>query len=254
MPAFAGVVAGVSLHLFDGPFATIDGQRHNIPDCCERLMVWLALRRCWVDRCVAAGVLWPTVDDRRAAGNLRSALWRLRGAGLDLVESTPSSLALHADVTVDVHVASDWAQRIIGGGACDDDVRLVPWFSAATSLMSGWQDDWAILERERLRHRTLHGFEHLSRLLTEAGRHSEAVCVARTLVAADPLRESAQRVLIEALLAARNRPPAARVAEAYLRLHRRTFGVAPSERFRELAARCDDDDALGVRAAAVTAW
>ena len=238
----AGVdlAVGPNLHLFDGPFVTIDGRRHAIPDCCERLMVLLTLRRTWVARSVAAGVLWPLADDRRAAGNLRSALWRLRGAGLELVDTTTSSLTLHADVTVDAHVASDWAQRIIGGQHRDDDLRVVPWFAAATSLLSNWSDDWAILERERLRHRTLHAFEQLSVLLIEADRVADAVKSARTLVAADPLRESAQRALIMTLLAAHDPAGAMRVAETYRELHRRVFGVDPSSRLRELVARCAD--------------
>jgi DNA-binding SARP family transcriptional activator len=224
----AGVGARPYLHVFQGPFAIIDGERRNVPESCERLMVWLALRRTCVDRSVTAGVLWPAVPDRRAAGNLRSALWRLRGAGLELVDSNNTSLALRADVIVDAHVAADWAQRLIDGSAPDADVRMVPWFADAISLLPGWDDDWAILERERLRQRTLHAFEQLSRLLCHSARHAEAVRAATKVVAADPLRASAQYTLIQAHLAGGEINNARRVLNAYRTLHRRAFGVDPS--------------------------
>jgi DNA-binding SARP family transcriptional activator len=202
-------------------------------------MVWLALRRSPVDRNVAAGLLWPAVDDRRAAGNLRSALWRLRGAGLELVDCTNTALALRAEVTVDVHIAADWAQRLNAGCPGDGDVRLVPWFAQATNLLSGWDDDWAILERERLRHRTLHAFEQLSRMLRMGGRYTEAVRAAQTVVAADPLRESAQYALIEAHLAAGDVAASRHAVQTYSRLHTRAFGVEPSPRLLGLTSSPD---------------
>ncbi len=225
-----GVGCRPVLHVFKGPFVTVADERRRIPESCERLVVWLALKRSHVDRGVAAGVLWPVVDDRRAAGNLRSALWRLRGAGFDLIESSGSSLALHADVTVDVHIAADWARRMIAGTVSASDLRVVPWFADSIALLSGWDDDWAILERERLRHRMLHAFEYLSRMLCQAGRCTEGLDAARTVVAADPLRETGQLALIEAHLAANDVAASRRVFEAYRKLHRHAFGVDPSPR------------------------
>jgi DNA-binding SARP family transcriptional activator len=221
------------LHLFtgasdEGPYLTVGGVRSDVPECGVRLMVWLALRRSRVDRNLTAGTLWPCVDDRRAAGNLRTALWRLRGCGIELVESDKTSLALRTDVDVDVHIAADWARRVIGGEQRDSDLRIVPWFAAATDLLPGWGDDWVIFERERLRHRTLHAFERLSQLLSAAGQFMESIAAARTVVAADPMRESAQRALVEAHLCAGDIAESHRVLRDYTALHRRVFGVDPS--------------------------
>lgn len=244
-PAMTGTVESGRharcLHLFTGPvrtspFVTADGVHTDVPDSCVRLIVWLALRRTRVDRSLAAGTLWPCVDDRRAAGNLRSALWRLRGTGSDVVDADKTTLALRADVEADVHVAADWAQRIIGGTSRAGDLRIVPWFTDAIDLLAGWDDDWAILERERLRHRTLHAFEQLSRLLCGAGRHAEGIGAARTVVAADPLRESAQRALVQAHLAAGDVTESRRVLDEYTTLHRRVFGVDPSPRLGKVMA------------------
>lgn len=220
----------LAVHMFRGPSVTVGEERCHIPDSAERLIVWLALKRTPADRGVAAGVLWSAVDDHRAAGNLRSALWRLRGAGIDLIESRGSALALHPEVTVDAHRATDWAQRVIAGAHTADDLTIVPWFDDALTLLADWDEDWVILERERLRQRMLHAFEQLSRLLCRAGRLSEGIRAAKAVAAADPLRESAQRALIEAHLAADDYAESRRVLETYSTMHRRAFGVDPSPR------------------------
>ncbi|MGD0604366.1 MAG: hypothetical protein ABSA53_12290, partial [Streptosporangiaceae bacterium] len=73
--------------LFGGPSAVLNGSRVEVPDGSKRLLVFVALSSGKVDRRFAAGSLWPDGSDERAAGNLRSALWRLRCAGIDLVDS-----------------------------------------------------------------------------------------------------------------------------------------------------------------------
>jgi DNA-binding SARP family transcriptional activator len=98
----------------------------------------------------------------------------------------------------------------------------------ALDLLPGWYDDWTILERERLRQRLLRALESLSALLSRAGRHADAVESALAAVCAEPLRESAQRALVEAYLAERNECEARRALCDYRDLLARELGVAPS--------------------------
>src|SRR3954451_14591208 len=97
------------IHLFGGPYVTIDRCRHEVPEGSKRLLAFVALRGCRVERRHAAGALWPVGDDNRAAGNLRSALWRLRGAGIDVMECDKWSLRLAREVRVDVAAVNEWA-------------------------------------------------------------------------------------------------------------------------------------------------
>src|SRR4051812_45273110 len=90
------------VHLLGGPYVTIAGKQHEVPEGSKRLLAFVALRGCRVERRHAAGALWPVGDDNRAAGNLRSALWRLRGAGIDVMECDKWSLRLAREVRVDV--------------------------------------------------------------------------------------------------------------------------------------------------------
>jgi DNA-binding SARP family transcriptional activator len=215
------------LHLFGDPTVTLERRRVDVPQGSRRLLAFVALRRRRVERRYAAGILWPAGDDARAAGNLRSALWRLNVAGIPLLVADKCTLSLRDDVVVDVHVAGDWASRLVGGGAATDDLTLVPWATEALDLLPGWYEDWAVVERERIRQRMLHALEALSRALVAAGRGAHAVEAAMTAVAAEPLRESAQRVLLEAHLAEGNWVEGRRGYELYRQLLWRELGAEP---------------------------
>jgi DNA-binding SARP family transcriptional activator len=215
------------VHLFGGPFVSCGRQRVDVPEGCKRLLVFVALHQGRVERRYAAGALWPVGDDIRAAGNLRSALWRLNGAGIVLLRADKHGLAMRDDVLVDLHLVGAWAARLIRGAASGDDLGLVPWGLDALDLLPGWYDDWALVERERTRQRLLHALEALSRTLAKLGRCAEAVEAAIMAVSAEPLRESAQRTLIEAHLAEGNWVEGRRSFEAYKDLLDRELGAQP---------------------------
>ena len=221
------------IHLIGGLYVTRNGRRTDVPEGCKRLVAFLALRRCRVERCHAAGTLWPSVDDRRAAGNLRSALWRLRGADIDVLEADKRSIGLRQGVAVDVHDVADWASRLVAHHPLPGDLSLSRSLVDALDLLPGCYDDWAIIERERMRQRMLHALEVLSRAMTTMGRYGEAVDAAMTAISVEPLRESAQRALLEAHLAESNLIEARRDFLTYRNLVRRELGVEPSV---ELAA------------------
>ncbi|WP_158293034.1 MULTISPECIES: BTAD domain-containing putative transcriptional regulator [Kribbella] len=215
------------LHLFGEPFVTIGHRRMEVPEGSKRLLVFVALHRCPVDRRHAAGELWPDCDDARASGNLRSALWRLNGTGMALLDADKFTLAIENQLVIDMDVVGEWAARLIDGCAVQADLAVKPWGADALELLPGWYDDWALLERERMRQRLLHALEAQSRQLVLAGRCAEAVEAAMVAVGADPLRESAQRVLIESHLAEGNQIEARRSYETYRRLLHREVGADP---------------------------
>lgn len=87
------------LHLFGGPYVTIGEHRQEVPEGSKRLLAFVALRRTRVERRQVAGALWPFGGDGRAGGNLRSALWRLRGAGIDVMAVDKWALSLNSEVS-----------------------------------------------------------------------------------------------------------------------------------------------------------
>jgi DNA-binding SARP family transcriptional activator len=220
--------------LFGGPYVMLNGTRVEVPDGSKRLLVFVALGAGRVDRRFAAGSLWPVGNDDRAAGNLRSALWRLRCAGIDLVESDKRGLRLRPGTVVDVSLVCDWATRLVDGSATQADLHVVSWRSDAIELLPGWYDDWVIFERERIRQQLLHAMEILSRRLAAAGRCAEAVETAISTVSADPLRESAHRVLIEAYLTEGNLAEGRRAYDRYRAIATRELGVEPGRELTSL--------------------
>lgn len=227
-------VTGVTLHLFGGPFVTVGSRRVGIPEGSKRLLAFVALHGRRVERRFAAGTLWPDGDDLRAAGNLRSSLWRLNRGDEPLIESDKTSLTLREEVVVDARVIGEWANRLIDGCATATDLAVRPGGVDALDLLPGWYEDWALMERERIRQRLLHALEALSDALLRLGRCAEAVEAAMLAATADPLRESAQRALITARLGEGNLVEAKRQFAAYRRLMAAELGIEPHPSMSDL--------------------
>jgi DNA-binding SARP family transcriptional activator len=216
------------VHLFSGPYVTLGTERRDVPEGSKQLLAFVALRRRRVERRQAAGTLWPCGDEERAAGNLRSALWRLRRAGINVLTADKWSLALNGNVLVDLHLTEQWATRLIEGTATGRDLAVSPSVADALDLLPGFYDDWVLMERERVRQRILHALEALSQMLAAVGRFADAIEAAMLATSAEPLRESAQRALIKAHIAEGNLTEARRSYYAYHDLVHRELGVAPS--------------------------
>lgn len=211
------------------------GRVIDLPLSAQRLVAFLALHHRPLRRGYVAGTLWPDVTEERAAGNLRSALWRLRQPGVDLVEATPTHLTLADKVEVDLRLASSLARRVIDLGegaealAVDEDR-----FSA--DVLPDWYDEWVPLERERFRQMRLHALETLCERLAGIGRYGEAVQVGLAAVSGEPLRESAQRALVKAYLAEGNPGEAVRQYRRYRTLLHDELGLEPSPLMQDLVA------------------
>jgi DNA-binding SARP family transcriptional activator len=223
--------------LLGGPFVIKDGHRLEIPEGSKRLLVFVTLNGGRVRRRHTAGMLWPLGDDVRAAGNLRSSLWRLRRAGIDVLHADKSMLYLDPELTVDITQLSRWATRLIDGRPEGSDLQTLELSSEALDLLPGWYDEWVILRREQLRQRLLHAMESLVRQLISRGQVADAVEVAMTAVGVEPLRESAQRVLIEAHLAEDNFVEARRTYVAYQEVLAAELGVSPSVGLADIVSR-----------------
>lgn len=222
------------VHLFGRPRVRYGSEQREVPAGSRLLLAFVALQRVPVDRIHVAGTLWPSVSEARAVGDLRSALWRLRRAGIDVVQADKRLLWLAEDAEVDVHRIEAWATRLINDTAEPGDLTVEGLPDDACSLFRGWYADWAVLERERIRQRVLHGLERLSVMLSERTCHGEAVAAATRAVACEPLRESAQRCLINAHLAAGAPDRAAACYRAFAHRLRAELGAEPSRRITAL--------------------
>ena len=114
----------------------------------------------------------------------------------------------------------------------DEDVRLVV---ESGELLPDWYDDWVMIERERLRQLRLHALEIVCRRLAAMRLFGPAVDAGLAAVLDEPLRESAQRALIEAHLAEGNRSEAIRQYNSYRERLYTELRLEPSPGLRRLA-------------------
>lgn len=229
--------SAASLCLLGGPFLVRNGKRLDIPNGSKRLLVFVALKGGRVSRRRAAGTLWPSGSDERAAGNLRSALWRLRVAGIEVLQADRCTLYLDPEISMDISQLSLWAKKVIDGAPDAFNFETLDLNLEAMDLLPGWYDEWVLIEREQLRQLLLHAIELLVPRLISDGSFADAVRVAMTAVGAEPLRESAQRALIEAHLAEGNFVEADRAYSAYNKMLAAELGVSPSAALVKIVSR-----------------
>ncbi len=197
----------------------------------ERVVAFVALHGNPVRRCVVAGSLWPDSSEARSSGSLRSALWRISESTRCAIDAVGSSLRLSSTVAVDVEHVVETTRGLTHGNAPPDSVSLIR--QLEHDLLPDWYDDWIMLHRERWRQIRLHALESLADVLRTAGDCSTASEAGLAALRADPLRETAHRVLIQTYLSEGNRPEALRQYHAYETIMRDELGLQPSS---EIAA------------------
>jgi DNA-binding SARP family transcriptional activator len=224
---------GLALGLLQGFEARSEGRTVALPLVAQRLLAFLALQQRPVRRTYVAGVLWLDASEPRAQAALRTTLWRIRSPAAALVEATSTHLTLARGVEVDHRAVAASTRRILrrADPVAIDDAEAV---MGAGELLPDWYDDWVLLERERFRQLRLHALETLCEELTEAGRHADAAEAGLAAVAAEPLRESAHRLLMRVHIAEGNPGEAIRQYDFFRVLLRDQLGLEPSSRMRDL--------------------
>lgn len=231
----------LSLALLGGFELRLGGQPVLMPKTAKRLLVFLALAQRPLARAYVSQSLWLEATEKRADGNLRSALWRV-GQLAPAIDVSDGLLALRPRVTVDYRRSIALGRRVLRDPASLDDDELDE--EAFThDLLPDWYEEWLLAARERYRQLRLHALENLCLTFVARRRFGRAVQAGLAAVAGEPLRDSANTALIRAYLAERNTGEAIRHYQAFRRLLWDELGVAPSSGIRHLIA------ALGTRRA-----
>ncbi|MGH2736283.1 MAG: AfsR/SARP family transcriptional regulator [Actinomycetota bacterium] len=234
--------APLGLSLLGGFELTVDGELVHLPLGSQRLIAYLAVRQRAVSRSNVAGTLWRDSSEQHSHASLRSALWRANKSRIRLVVADGQNMQLDSCLSVDVHDLVTTAHRLLRqpvGGA----EPAPPFELLLHDLLPEWDDDWIVMERERLRQLRLHALEALAGRLTGAQRYGDAIEAGQAAVRAEPLRESSHRTLIRTHLAEGNYVEALRQFRLYATLLRFELGLEPSAEMRSLV-----DDVRVVRA------
>lgn len=166
------------------------GRTLSVRPSTARLIAFLAIRGPRM-RSDIVSAMWPDAAPQRALSTLRTVLWRLREDTPALVEEVSSVMLLRAQ--------SDVAEvRTWGAAALSPTLEVRPYpANLGEDLLPGWEDQWLIEEREELRLLQLASLEMLAQHHLNTGRLGEAGRAAMAAVKIDPLRQSANRLLIE---------------------------------------------------------
>jgi len=160
-----------------------------------------------------------------------------RVVATDIVHEAVQTIRANArrnGVAVDVREMMGVLKQLRGQGGDADVVDAVDPGAMGDELLPDWYDDWVIVDRERLRQLRLHVLDSMCRQLSSRGLHFEAIDVGLMAIAAEPLRESAHRALIEAHLAERNVAEARRQYVSYALLLRDAGCGTPSPSLTQL--------------------
>ncbi len=207
----------------------------------QRLVGFVALHDRPVRRSKVSGTLWLDSSEERAGASLRSALWRIPApGGVNVLTASGTHLCLDARVQVDLRTAIARAHRLLEGAqlnlAVIDVACELRYFSG--DLLPGWYDDWLVMERERFHCLRLQVLDKLGDQLCASGRLGDALRVGLAAVQAEPLRETAHRLLIRVHLEQGNIAEAIRQYRFYEHLLAHELGAAPSHAMRALVGPC----------------
>lgn len=206
----------------------------EVPASGQQVLARLALCGA-ATRSALAGTLWPDATETRARASLRTAMWRLNGAGSALTDARDGVLSLSRRVRVDIQDLTAAAHHVLSGDALSaarDRMRAAyQVLLCGRELLPGWQQDWVGFERERLHQLRLHALEALSARLVARRQFAPALEAALECTRVDPLRESAHRAVVSVHLAEHNLTEAVRQYETFRELLLRELGVEPSGQF-----------------------
>lgn len=216
-------------------FRVLDGAADVVlPTSAERIVAYLAVTDRAQSRDSVACTLWPDRGDAEALATVRRALWRLNCGAPALVERSGQYLAIADAVDVDVRELRDTAAEVSTGAVGripSDAVRLL-----VGDLLPHWADEWLDGPRESLRQLRLHALETLARACLAADRPGDALTLALAAVDVDPLRESAQRIVIAAHLLEDNGAAALQQYAQYRDLLWAEMQLRPSKQLQAMLA------------------
>jgi DNA-binding SARP family transcriptional activator len=220
---------------------SVDGRPVLLARGSQRLAAYLAIRGATA-RGRVAGELWPDTSQAQAMSSLRTAVWRTNRATVGLVSAVGDILDLQARAEVDVRQVL----RSAGGLLITptSPARAAP---PPVELLPSWDDEWLVHDRERVRQLQLHALEAGAQRLLGEGAFGLALDWAYAAVRAEPLRESAHRMVVAIHLAEGNITEARRAYDGCADLLQRELGVRPSVRTEELMLSAGGDRVVTAR-------
>lgn len=247
------------VHLFGGVQVTLHGRSlGSFPTrWAAGLFAYLSLHEGrLIHRDVLTGLFWPEEPDRRARKALRNALWRVRSmleaGGVDpeaILEGDGPYVGIPDDGRIRVDVA-EFDGMLKAAREADSEEENLDRLEGCVALyrgdfMDGYDHEWCVYERERLRLGLLSALERLVEAHMLRGEWTSAIKWGRAMLRHDPLRENIHRRLMLCHYRTGDRPLAVRQYHECVRILEEELGIAPMEETRRLHRRIEADSLDG---------
>ncbi len=260
-------VTHTSLTHAGGLEITLDGA--PLPALASRkavaLLIYLAVTRQTHPRLHLADLLWDDLPARRALGNLSVLLSSLRKHLPQFIQADRQHIGLRVEggntlwvdaAALDARLPSRDYRRPMPAPAhraeaarIEEALRLYRGdFLADFAIRKGRGfEEWAALERERLRRNVFEALAALVQFYTQAGEYAAGLHHARRLLALDPLREETYRQMMLLFARSGQRQQALRQFLACRDMLQREMGLEPSPPTLALYQRIRETTAAPVR-------
>jgi len=204
------------------------------------LLVYLACARRAYPREALAELLWEERSQDRALSNLRTALTNLRRqVGTAVITDDPVAMNPDRDFWLD---ATDFETRLAAGERTVEDLEAALALYQGDFLEGFYVDsqafeDWALLERERLRLRAMEALDALVAGYLDRREYTRGLTRATQLLRMDSLREETHRQVMRLLALSWQRGKALEQYATCRRLLAEELGVDPTTETTQLYER-----------------
>ena len=220
------------------------------------LLIYLAMNPRAHQRDKLIDMFWGNFPEANAWRNLRHALWNLRQKinltdSLPILLTDPQTVAINpdADLWLDATEFQDTVNKYSG----NQGEFALSALSTAIGLyrgdfLDGFHvrnarvfDEWALVERERLRTLAMTALHHLSDGYAKKGEYSTALKFTRRLLVYTPWREEAHRQVMRLLIEAGQPEAAMAQYETCRRVLAEELSISPSQETTRLYERIKSD-------------
>lgn len=196
-------------------------------------------------------MFWSNSEPERARAALNTALWRLRRLLATVPESDGGAnlVTLGDDVALERSTwlnidSTEFDEKVteaLRHGPNQPKEAAAKGLATAVALYSGpffdgENEDWVLIERERLHSLYVRAAQELARQHMRYGQLDNAIQILRDVLAADPFREAIHRDLLMLLLLNEQRGDALRTHEKWSALIGRELGIRPMPQTEALIA------------------
>lgn len=234
----------LKIQLFGRPYVYADDQKMLVlPAKVQELFFFLLLNRRYPhDRDRLAEQLWGDAEPTRSRKYLRQTLWQLQTA---ITEATPAPIVtldknwIHINLELDIWLDVQEIERAFRA-VCDIPGQQLSLEQMQTAqkainlyqgeLLTGWYQDWCLIERERCQSMYLALLEKVMDACITLHQYENGVTYGMQALQYDRARERTHRRLMRLYYLAGNRSAALRQFDLCTKALGEELGVTPSQR------------------------